>query len=152
MKPRSLVALALAVLASGCSNLFNFNQDTKPTPVSTGLTTGQWASISSATTLPNTCTDFRWNITEIAGSSVSGTFTAKCMGTMQIAGTAHGTLTSDTTVTWTANATGTTPGVPGTCPISLIGTATFDGTQLRIPYSGTTGLGPISGAEILRKT
>ena len=31
-------------------------------------------------------------------------------------------------------------------------TATFDGAQFRIPYSGTTCLGPISGTEILRKS
>jgi hypothetical protein len=71
------------------------------------------------------------------------------MATIQVAGTAHGTL-SGTTVTWAADATGTGPG-GAVCPVALTGTATFDGTQFRIPYTGTTCLGPVSGAEVLRK-
>ena len=150
MKSTACVAILTAsLLGAGCSNLFNFGQDSPTTPTSTSLSTGQWSSISSATTLTNTCTDFKWTITEVAGASASGTFTATCLGNMHVAGTAHGTLTG-TTVAWTAEATGTTPGLV-TCPISLTGTAEFDGTQIRIPYSGTTCLGPISGAEILRK-
>lgn len=137
-----------AVIASGCANLFNSGQESPTTPTSTGLSTGQWSSIATATST-TACTDFKWTITEISGASARGTFTAKCLGNMQVAGTAHGTLTVDT-VSWAAEATGTTPQLQ-TCPISLTGTAQFDGTQIRIPYSGTTCLGPISGAEILRK-
>lgn len=154
-RPRRLMRLRaagclIALLGAGCSNLFDFSRTTDPTPVPTGLSTGQWTSISSAATLPQTCTNFRWTITEITGATGSGTFTATCLGTMQVAGTARGTL-SGSTVTWTAEGTGTTPGAPP-CPISLSGTATFDGTQFRIPYTGTTCLGPVNGAEILRKT
>lgn len=144
-----LAACLAALVGAGCSNLFNFGS-TNPTPVSTQLTTGQWSSISSSTSLTNTCTDFRWTITEISGNTGSGTFTAKCLGTMTVSGTARGTLVGDT-VTWTADGVGTTPGAPS-CPISLSGTATYDGTQFRIPYSGTTCLGPVSGAEVLRKS
>jgi hypothetical protein len=111
---------------------------------------GAWTSIASETTLTNTCTDFHWTITEVAGTSGSGTFTARCMGTLVVAGTAHGSL-SGTTVTWAADALGTTPG-GASCPVVLTGTATFDGTQFRVPYTGTTCLGPVSGAEVLRKT
>ena len=128
----------------------NLNQDTTPTPVSTTLTTGQWTSISSATTMTNTCTDFRWTVTEVTATDANGTFTAKCMGTMQVTGTAHGILSADT-VTWTAQGTGTTT-AGSSCAIALAGSATFDGTQIRIPYSGTTCLGPIAGAEILRRS
>jgi hypothetical protein len=149
---RSVLALVgiAALLASGCSQLFNFDND-KTTPTDpTGLTTGQWSSVSSATSLTTTCTNFKWTIVDISGTSGTGTFTATCMGNMQVAGSAAGTLTG-TEVTWTATATGTAPGGV-TCPISLTGTATYDGTQFRIPYSGSTCLGPVAGTEILRKT
>lgn len=141
-------ACVAAVLSAGCLDFLT--SKTSPTPAAPiQLMTGQWASISSATTLPSTCTDFHWTITEVTGTSGSGTFTAKCMGTIPVSGTAHGTL-SGTTVTWSADANGTAPG-GGACPISLTGTATFDGMQFRVPYTGTTCLGPVSGTEILRK-
>ncbi len=145
----AFAALVLGLLAAGCSNLFNFGSPSTPSP-STQLSTGQWSSISSSPTPASTCTNFHWTITEISGNTGSGTFTALCLGTMQVNGTANGTLTGDT-VNWTANAVGTSPGAPS-CPIALTGTATFDGTQFRIPYTGTTCLGPVSGAEVLRKS
>ena len=146
---RLLLVIAAALLASSCSNLFSFLNKTTPTETPTALTSGQWTSISSATSLSQTCTDFKWTIAEISGTSGSGTFTATCLDGMAIAGTAEGTLAGGE-VTWTAEATGTTAdGL--VCPISLNGTATYDGTQFRIPYTGTTCLGPVSGTEILRK-
>ena len=50
----------------------------------------------------------------------------------------------------TATATG--PGIPN-CPISLTGTGAVEDNNrtLRLPYSGTTCLGPVSGTEVLRK-
>jgi hypothetical protein len=151
MRRPALLALAIvAFLAAGCSNLFNFDND-KTTPSDpTSLSSGQWSSVASATSLTNTCTNFKWTIVDISGTSGTGTFTATCMGNMQVTGSAAGTLTG-TEVTWTATATGTAPGGV-TCPISLTGTATYDGTQFRIPYSGSTCLGPVAGTEILRKT
>jgi hypothetical protein len=149
MNARFFASVALAAaLTTGCSSLFT--STTSPTTTATNqLMAGQWTSVSSTTTLANTCTDFHWTITTVTGTSGSGTFTAKCMGTLQIAGTAHGTL-SGTTVTWAADATGATA-TGAACPVTLAGTATFDGTQFRIPYTGTTCLGPVSGTEILRK-
>jgi hypothetical protein len=147
-RPLLIPACLAALLGAAC---FDF-QTSKTSPTSTApilLVTGPWASISTATTLTNTCTDFHWTITDVTGAEGTGTFTAKCMGTVQVSGTAHGTL-SGTTVTWSAEATGTTPG-GAACPATLTGTATFDGTQFRIPYTGTTCLGPVSGAEVLRK-
>ena len=35
--------------------------------------------------------------------------------------------------------------------MALTGTATFDGTQFRIPYTGTTCLGPVRGSETLHR-
>jgi hypothetical protein len=139
--------LVAAVIAGGCTNLFKSSNNPSANATPQAMT-GAWTSLAPAT-LSDTCTDFRWTITDLNGTTGSGTFTAKCLGTMIISGTASGTLTG-TTVTWTATANGTSNG--SACAVSLNGTATFDGTQFRIPYSGTTCLGPISGVEILRKS
>jgi hypothetical protein len=144
---RMLWLVAFAALAgAGCSKFLSSQAGPSPTATPQGMT-GSWASVASATAT-DTCTDFHWTITELNGTTGAGTFTAKCLGTMAVSGTAHGTLTG-TSVSWTADAVGTSDGE--SCPIALSGTATFDGTQFRIPYSGTTCKGPISGTEILRK-
>lgn len=150
MRKTLLCLLATAAFAgAGCSNLFSLETTTTPTDTPGALSGGQWASVSSTTTLASACTNFKWTIVDVSATSGSGTFTATCLGDMDIAGTAQGAL-SGTVVNWTAEATGATPdGTP--CPISLTGTATYDGTQFRIPYEGTTCLGPVSGTEILRR-
>jgi hypothetical protein len=149
MMPKLLLLMNMTLLTAGCSNLFSFQNKTAPTETPTALASGQWTSISSTTSLTETCTNFSWTIVEISGTSGNGSFTATCFGGMAVTGTAEGTL-AGTEVTWTAEATGTTAdGL--VCPISLSGTATYDGTQFRIPYTGTTCLGPVSGTEILRK-
>jgi hypothetical protein len=69
---------------------------------------------------------------------------------MAVAGSASGTLTGST-VNWSANATGTIPG-QASCAIALTGTATLEANnRIRIPYSGTTCLGPVSGTEIIAR-
>ena len=147
MRKNLFVSVICVGLGVACSNLFTTG--TAPTATPTQLSTGQWASIASTTSATNTCTDFHWNITEVSGSSGSGTFTARCLGTMQVSGTAQGTIAGDT-VNWTATGVGTTLDTPS-CAVSLTGTATFDGTQFRIPFTGTTCQGPVSGAEVLRR-
>jgi len=72
------------------------------------------------------------------------------MTSVQVIGTAQGTISGDQ-ITWTATATGAAPTV-ASCAVTLKGTGTFDGTQIRIPFTGTSCLGPVSGAEILRKS
>jgi hypothetical protein len=57
---------------------------------------------------------------------------------------------SGDTVTWTATAVGTSPSIDS-CPISLSGTALLQNDQIRVPFTGTTCLGAVSGVEILRK-
>jgi hypothetical protein len=58
---------------------------------------------------------------------------------------------SGSTVTWTATATASAAGFPQ-CPIALSGTATIESdSQIRVPYTGTTCLGAVSGTELLRK-
>jgi hypothetical protein len=150
MKKTLCLAVGLtAVLSAGCWDFLTTK--TSPTPTTPNqLVAGTWTSVASETTLTNTCTDFHWTITDVSGANGSGAFAAKCNGTLVIAGTAHGTL-AGSTVTWAADAAG--PTLTGTsCPVVLSGTATFDGTQFRIPYTGTTCEGPVSGTEVLRKT
>ncbi len=151
MTRKLLAALLVAALVSaGCSNLLNdATSSTTPTPTGVQGLTGVWSSVSSTTTLPDTCTNFRWVVTDIQDSTVSGSFTATCLVNMAVTGTASGVL-SGTTLTWTATAMGTSPTVAN-CPISLSGTAEIDGNQARVPFTGTTCVGPVSGTEILRK-
>jgi hypothetical protein len=53
-------------------------------------------------------------------------------------------------VQWTGTGTATAPDLPS-CAISLSGTAELGTDSIRIPYSGTTCLGPVSGVEILKR-
>ncbi|HUL72179.1 MAG TPA: hypothetical protein VLT86_03710 [Vicinamibacterales bacterium] len=153
MTRQLLVSTLVAALASGaCFNpLSQLDQTTATQPSATGVQalSGTWASVSSTTTLTNTCTNFRWMVTDINGSTGSGTFTATCFQNMSVSGTATGTMTGST-ITWTATAIGRSP-TSADCPISLAGTATLDNGQIRVPYTGTTCLGPVSGTEILRQ-
>ena len=111
---------------------------------------GNWAS-ASASVIPaaSTCTDFKWNPTQQTATSATGSFSATCAGDLKVAGTASGTL-SGNTINWNANANAATPTSP-TCAIVLSGTAELGVESIRIPYSGTTCLGPVSGVEILNK-
>ena len=85
-------------------------------------------------------------MTEYTGTTAKGTFSARCFGNVDIAGTAQGTL-AGVNVTWSAAATGTIAGAPP-CAITLSGIATLETDRIRIPYSGTTCLGPVSGTEV----
>jgi len=157
MSRRFLILPMLAVLAgAGCS--FNHQSaTTSPSNASAQLLGGVWATTQSfpgigSGSVQDACTNFKWQVTDFSGSTGSGTFSATCLnGTMTISGTARGTM-SGTIVNWTATATATGAGVPTGCAISLAGTAAFEGSQIRIPYSGTTCLGPVSGTEILGKS
>ena len=113
---------------------------------------GNWAS-NALPALPNanTCGDFQYQITNQSATAISGTFAGMCSGGVVIAGTASGTI-NGTAVSLTVNGTATLPGVPA-CPVTLSGNGTIEdnGNTLRIPFSGTTCLGPVSGVEVLRK-
>jgi hypothetical protein len=133
--------------ASGCIG-YERRSSTSPTPTGTAALLGSWTS-SAALPSPTTCTNFRWNVTEQSGSTASGTFTATCAGNLQVAGTANGTL-SGSNVTWNATASASVPNLPS-CPITLTGTAEIGVDSIRVPYSGQTCLGPVTGVEVLRK-
>jgi hypothetical protein len=153
MTRRILAAtLAAALTSVGCTDLpFLSQSKSTTTPSATGVQAlgGTWSSVSSTTTLQNTCTNFQWTVTDITGNTGTGSFTATCFGNLLVIGTANGVL-SGSTLTWTATAVGANASTSD-CPISLSGTADLEENQIRVPFSGTTCLGPVSGTEILRK-
>ena len=140
-----------AVALSGCVGYSNKTSMTAPGPSSTvAALMGNWASASaSVIPAPSTCTDFKWNPTEQTSTSAKGSFSASCAGDLKVSGTASGTL-SGNTISWGANANAATPSQP-TCQVLLAGTAELGVDSIRIPYAGTTCLGPVSGVEILNK-
>ena len=144
--------LAAAIIAvffnAGC---FEFLQKgkTAPTDYTVNFLGGTWASVSSATSILDTCTNFNWTVTETSGNTGSGTFTATCLQNLSVSGQASGVMAGET-VTWSATATGSSPGFAD-CAMSLSGAAVLEGDQIRIPYTGTTCLGPVAGTEILRR-
>lgn len=141
------MAFVAAAAAAAC---IGYERRSTLGPTSSGMSAllGTWTS-SSLVTSPGACTDFRWNVTQQSGNNASGTFTATCPGDVKASGTATGTL-NGSTVTWTAQGTASVPSF-SSCPITLSGTAELGSDSIRVPYSGETCLGHVSGVEILRK-
>ncbi len=145
-----VAAVVAAIVAGGCVEY----KHSGPTSASELLQqfTGTWKSTATAGggIDPATCGDFQWEITDRTSNSASGTFSATCAGSIKLTGSAQGTL-SGTTVNWTAS--GNASGLAGlSCPFSLAGTAVPEGIDgIRVNYSGSTCLGPISGSELLKK-
>jgi hypothetical protein len=150
MKNKTLLTVMSLCLAAGlAAGCIEFERESSLGPSGTGALLGNWTS-GSLVPQPNQCSDFKWNVTEQTGNSASGTFSASCAGNLELNGTAQGTL-NGSVVTWTAQANATAPGLAAACPISLAGTAELLVDSIRIPYSGTTCLGPVSGVETLKK-
>ena len=143
----SLVLVAAAV-STAC-----FKVTTSPTPKdsTSKMLGGTWVTVESipGASLSESCTNVRWAVSEYTGTTAKGSFSARCFGNVEIAGTAQGTL-AGVNVTWSAAATGTIAGAPP-CEIKLSGVATLETDKIRIPYSGTTCLGPVSGTEIVKR-
>ena len=141
------IVLVVAVAASGCSYE---SQTTTTAPSSTGLASliGTWTSTTAIPTA-TTCTDFKWSATEQTGTSARGSFSATCAGDLKLQGTASGTLTG-TVITWSANGSAQSAVIPS-CAITLTGTAELGLNSIRVPYSGNTCLGPVSGVELLNR-
>ena len=144
------IVACVAVAAGGCVGYQNKTTTTGPSSTSVAALMGNWASASgSIIPAPSTCTDFKWSPTEQTPTSAKGSFSATCAGDLKVAGTATGTLTGSV-ITWAAAANATTPTIPA-CDIKLAGTAELGVDSIRIPYGGTTCLGPVSGVEILNR-
>ena len=150
--------LSIAVLLATCTTgaaCFNFTTSVTAPSGTTGATAalvGGWHSTNSASSggSNQTCTNFQWSVTQTSGNTATGTFSATCFGDTAVTGSANGSLSSSSVLTWSANATAVVPGI-ATCAISLSGTAQVVGDTIQIPYSGTSCLGPLSGTETLKK-
>jgi hypothetical protein len=133
-----------------CGACVGYERTSTLGPSATGVAAllGNWIS-SNLVSSANACTDFKWNATEQSGNTASGTFSATCAGDLKVAGTANGTL-SGSTVTWNAVGTASVAALPA-CAITLTGTAELGVDSIRVPYSGDTCLGKVSGVEVLKK-
>jgi len=152
----SACVVAVCVAASACVSYESKTTTTGPTNTTgssdstVAALVGTWQSVSAnIIPSPSSCTDFKWTPTQQSPTSAMGSFSASCAGGLKVSGTAAGTL-SGTTITWTANAIASTPEIPS-CNVSLTGTAELGVNSIRVPYSGTTCLGPVSGVEVLNK-
>lgn len=145
-------ALALAAGAAGCTSFEHTNKVTGPTTGTStiGALAGTWAS-ASTNLVPSasSCTNFKWNATTMTATSASGSFSATCAGDLNVSGVAQGTM-SGTTVNWSADAIASTATIPS-CAVHLTGTADLGVDSIRVPYTGTTCLGPVSGVEVLAR-
>jgi hypothetical protein len=143
-----VVCVGVAALSAACIGFERKSSVTGPSAAGISTLMGNWTSTNIVPT-PSSCTDFTWNVTEQTGNSARGSFSARCAGDLQLSGTAQGTL-SGSTVNWSAQGTASAPGL-SSCNISLTGTAEITVDSVRVPYSGTTCLGNVSGTEVLRR-
>lgn len=141
--------LSLAVAAAGCSGFEHTSTTTSPSATGVSALMGSWVSASSGIPSASSCSDFKWNATEQTATAVKGSFTATCVGDLKVAGTAQGAL-NGAVIAWTANGAAVAPGFPN-CGVTLAGTAEPGPNSIRVPYSGDTCLGKVSGVQILNK-
>jgi len=142
------LGFACAVAAAGCIGFEHTSTMTGPSASGVSGLLGNW---TSASVIPSasTCTDFKWNASEQTSNSAKGSFSATCANDLKLTGTAQGTL-NGAAVDWSAQGDATAPGQTA-CAIALTGTAELGADSIRVPYSGTTCLGPVSGVEILKR-
>ncbi len=145
-----LAVLAVSAIAlTGCVGLERENPATGPSAAGSGTLLGTWSSANLVPS-PSSCTDFKWNVSEQTALSAKGAFSATCAGDLKLSGTAQGQFTTSGTIAWSGQANATAPGLTS-CNVSLSGTAELGIDSIRIPYSGDTCLGKVSGVETLRK-
>lgn len=151
MKNRILLVLfsIAAVSAAGCIGFERQSTLTGPSTAGIGALMGSWSS-SSIIPSPNACSDFKWNVTEQTAATAKGSFSATCAGDLKVAGTAQGSLSGANSIAWSAQGTATAPGLTA-CGIALSGTAELTTDSIRVPYSGDTCLGKVSGVEVLKR-
>ena len=141
-------ALALSAAVAGCAGFEHTSTTTSPSASGVAGLMGTWASASTVIPSASTCSDFKWNATEQTATAAKGSFSATCAGDLKVAGTAQGVL-SGSVIAWSAEGDATTAGIA--CRITLTGTAELGANSIRVPYSGDTCLGKVSGVEILNK-
>jgi hypothetical protein len=143
----SVVCLT-AVAGSACLGFERKSTVTGPTTSGISALMGSWTS-SNIVPAAASCTDFKWNVTEQTANSARGAFSATCANDLKLSGTAQGTL-SGSVVNWSAQGTANAAGLVS-CGFALTGTAELGIDSIRVPYSGDTCVGRVSGTEILRK-
>jgi hypothetical protein len=141
-------ASLFALAAAACTSFEHTSSTTGPSSAGVSALMGSWVSASVAPSA-STCTDFKWSVTEQTSTTAKGSFSATCANSLLVTGTAEGSL-SGSTIAWSASGNAAGPGVP-VCPITLTGTAELGTDSIRVPYSGDTCLGKVSGVEILKK-
>ena len=95
------------------------------------------------------CWNFQWNVTSQTSTTLGGDISVECGDGITLDATASGALTSATTATLAVVGTGDVPGV-GACAFSLDGVGELvNPDTLRITYTATTCLGPVSGETTL---
>ena len=147
-------AIGIAATAAACVET-KHEAPASPTQVNQAvqaLATGSWTSAATAAPSalsPGSCGNLEWKITSITATAASGTFKATCGGGLTLDGTAEGALNG---LSADLKASGTVTGTGIACSFALTGTAMLEGADsVRVTYSGTTCLGPISGSEVLKK-
>ena len=144
-----IVALSIAAAsAAGCIGFERKSSLSGPSASGISALSGSWSSANIVPS-PNSCTDFKWEASEQTPTTARGSFSATCAGDLKLTGTAQGTL-SGTGVTWSAEGNATAPGLPS-CGFTLNGTAELGIDSIKIPYSGNTCLGAVSGVETLTR-
>lgn len=144
-----VVCFAFAALAAACIGFERKNTVTGPSASGVGRLMGSWSSTNIIPT-PSSCTDFKWNVTEQTGNTAKGSFSTTCANELKVSGTAEGTLNSNGSLSWSAEGNASAPGLDS-CKITLTGTAEIGVTTVRVPYSGDTCLGKVSGIETLKR-
>ena len=151
----TLVRLAAAIAVAGCD--IQRKSVTSPTPslepsAAIPSLLGTWSTTSAtpaAVDPNNSCTNFKWTVTEQSATNIKGTFTATCLGSATINGTGTAQM-NGAAVTINVSGDGSMPGLPS-CPFNVGGTGNIEGDAIRIPYSGSTCLGPVSGTYNLSR-
>lgn len=142
--PLRVLAVATAMLSTACAGL-DMSGPTGLSGVASLL--GTWNSASSVGAGASSCTNFQWRLTGQQGNNVAGDASAIC-GPVAVSGTVSGTIDGKDV---SFQVSGSAAGSGVSCPFSITGTARIEGDALRVPYSGTTCLGPTQGEEVLRR-
>ena len=148
--------LAVLSLAAGCGA--STSSRTAPSAV-TGATSvtaasfgGTWTSPPTASgsgggVVPEGCSQFDYTVNPAEdGRSASLSLDATCVG-IAVTATGQGTMVSGT-LSWGASGTASKGSL--TCPFSFEnGTATLEGSGVRVTYAGTVCGVPVRGSQLL---
>src|SRR5688572_20859893 len=141
--------LSVSLLGAGCEFQRRSGDPTSPSAAgpagNNSQYVGTWQSAGAGPPGfpdPNGCTNFVWTVTSQSADAIGGTFTATCLGSVPISGMGSGQV-NGSTINMALSGTANLP--TGACAFSVVGTGTYQGQEIHVPYTGTTCLGPISG-------